>query len=59
MKRIIENFMEFMDLARINQGPDGWSIYGDNPKLKKKTRLKAATKMEDLTNSLRHRLQKK
>jgi len=51
--------MEFMDLARINQGPDGWSIYGANPKLKKKTRHKAATKMEDLTNSLRHRLQKK
>ena len=46
--------MEFMDLARINQGPDGWSIYGANPKLKKKTRHKAATKMEDLSyNELR------
>jgi len=54
MKRIIENFMEFMDLARINQGPDGWSIYGSNPKLKKKTRHKAAIKMEDLSyNELR------
>ena len=46
--------MEFMDLARINQGPDGWSIYGSNPKLKKKTRHKAAIKMEDLSyNELR------
>lgn len=31
MKRLVENFREFMDLASINQGPDGWSIYGANP----------------------------
>jgi len=30
--RLVENFREFMDLASINQGPDGWSIYGANPK---------------------------
>ena len=29
--RLVENFREFMDLASINQGPDGWSIYGSNP----------------------------
>ena len=33
--RVVENFKEFLDLARINQGPDGWSIYGANPKKKK------------------------
>ena len=60
MKRIVENFREFMDLAKINQGPDGWKIYGSNPRLKKKDRkYKALPKMEDLTNSLRHRLRKK
>lgn len=32
MKRIVESFREFMDLAKINQGPDGWSVYGSNPK---------------------------
>ncbi len=37
--RIVENFKEFLDLARINQGPDGWSIYGSNPKRKKKAKL--------------------
>lgn len=31
MKRLVENFREFIDLAKINQGPDGWSIYGSNP----------------------------
>jgi hypothetical protein len=31
MKRIVENFREFLDLASINQGPNGWSIYGSNP----------------------------
>ncbi len=34
--RVLETFQEFLDLARINQGPDGWSIYGSNPKKKKK-----------------------
>lgn len=38
MMRIIENFKEFLDLAKINQGPDGWTIYGSNPK-KKKTKV--------------------
>ncbi len=37
--RIVENFREFLDLASINQGPDGWTIYGSNPK-KKKTKLR-------------------
>jgi hypothetical protein len=31
MKAVVENFREFIDLAKINQGPDGWSIYGANP----------------------------
>lgn len=35
--RIVENFKEFLDLAKINQGPDGWTIYGANPDKKKKT----------------------
>jgi hypothetical protein len=34
MRYIIENFKEFIDLAKINQGPDGWRIYGANPKRK-------------------------
>ena len=46
MKRLVENFKEFLDLARINQGPDGWSIYGANPKKKKKIK----------NRHLRHRL---
>ena len=37
MIKLVENFKEFLDLARINQGPDGWTIYGVNPKKKKKT----------------------
>jgi len=32
MIRIVESFREFLDLAKINQGPDGWTIYGSNPK---------------------------
>ncbi len=32
MIRLVENFREFLDLAKINQGPDGWSIYGSNPR---------------------------
>ena len=36
MKRLVENFKEFLDLAKINQGPDGWTIYGANPKKKKR-----------------------
>jgi hypothetical protein len=32
--KVAENFKEFLDLSRINQGPDGWSIYGINPKKK-------------------------
>jgi hypothetical protein len=36
MKRLVENFREFLDLAKINQGPDGWSIYSANPRKKKK-----------------------
>lgn len=32
MIRLVENFKEFLDLASINQGPNGWSIYGSNPK---------------------------
>jgi hypothetical protein len=35
--KVLENFKEFLDLASINQGPNGWSIYGANPKKKKKT----------------------
>ena len=35
MIRLVENFREFLDLAKINQGPDGWTIYGSNPKKKK------------------------
>ena len=60
MKRIVENFREFMDLASINQGPDGWRIYGSNPRPKKKEpNRKALPKMEDFINSLRRRHQKK
>lgn len=32
MIRLVENFREFLDLAKINQGPDGWTIYGSNPR---------------------------
>jgi ribosomal protein S6--L-glutamate ligase len=32
MIKLVENFREFLDLAKINQGPDGWTIYGSNPK---------------------------
>jgi hypothetical protein len=32
MIKLVENFREFMDLASINQGPDGWTIYGSNPR---------------------------
>lgn len=32
MIRLVENFREFMALASINQGPDGWTIYSANPK---------------------------
>lgn len=32
MIRLVENFREFLDLASINQGPNGWSIYGSNPR---------------------------
>jgi hypothetical protein len=53
--RVVENFQEFLDLARINQGPDGWSIYGANPKKKKKSstrhrlaRLHLKKRVEDL-----------
>jgi hypothetical protein len=35
MKRIVEDFKEFIDLAKINQGPDGWTIYSANPRKKK------------------------
>jgi hypothetical protein len=28
---VVENFKEFIDLASINQGPRGWTIYGSNP----------------------------
>jgi hypothetical protein len=37
MIRLVENFKEFLDLASINQGPNGWTTYGSNPKKKKKT----------------------
>jgi hypothetical protein len=36
MIKLVENFREFIDLAKISQGPDGWTIYGANPKKKKK-----------------------
>lgn len=32
MIKLVENFREFLDLAKISQGPDGWTIYGSNPK---------------------------
>jgi hypothetical protein len=32
MIKLVENFREFMALASINQGPDGWTIYSANPK---------------------------
>lgn len=60
MKRLVENFKEFLDLARINQGPDGWSIYGANPKKKKKikgrrphrlNRIVPETRDEDLSKN--------
>jgi hypothetical protein len=31
MIRLVENFKEFLDLASINQGPNGWTTYGSNP----------------------------
>lgn len=31
MIKLVENFREFMALASINQGPDGWAIYSANP----------------------------
>jgi len=31
MIKLVENFREFLDLAKINQGPDGWTIYGSSP----------------------------
>lgn len=40
MKYLVESFREFLDLAKINQGPDGWRIYGSNPKKKKDINLK-------------------
>lgn len=55
--RVLETFQEFLDLARINQGPDGWSIYGSNPKKKRKSttrhhlgRLRLKRRDEDLSN---------
>ena len=55
--RVVENFQEFLDLAKINQGPDGWSIYGSNPKKKRKSptrhrlsRLRPKRRDEDLSN---------
>lgn len=54
MIRLVENFKEFLDLASINQGPNGWSAYGSNPKSKKKItrrhrlgRLTQEKKVED------------
>ena len=32
MIRLVENFKEFLDLASINQGPNGWTMYGSNPR---------------------------
>lgn len=54
MKRIVENFREFMDLAKINQGPDGWSIYGSNPKNNDREMIEGVieilNKVKDLDN---------
>ena len=60
MIRIVENFREFLDLAKINQGPDGWAIYGSNPKKKKKAnrrphrlgRLNLEKRDEDLSDDI-------
>jgi hypothetical protein len=41
MKYLVETFREFLDLAKINQGPDGWRIYGSNPR----TELKRTEKV--------------
>jgi hypothetical protein len=60
MKYIVENFKEFLDLASINQGPEGWSVYSANPKKEQKKkinrrphrldRLNLKKKDEDLSN---------
>ena len=54
MKRIVENFREFIELAKINQGPDGWSIYGSNPKNNDREMIEGVieilNKVKDLDN---------
>ena len=49
MIKVVENFREFLDLAKINQGPDGWSIYGANPR-KKKSNKKTSNRRRDRLN---------
>lgn len=54
MKRIVENFREFIDLAKINQGPDGWRIYGSNPRSNDREMIEGVIeilrKVKDLDN---------
>jgi hypothetical protein len=56
MIRLVESFREFLDLAKINQGPDGWTIYGANPKKKKpksrRPRLQDHTDLEKKDENL-------
>jgi hypothetical protein len=56
MIRLVENFREFLDLAKISQGPDNWSVYGANPK-KKKTKSRRPSrrltkKVEDQSKNI-------
>ena len=35
MKRIVENFRDFITGSEIHQNPGAWDYYGTNPKKKK------------------------
>lgn len=40
MKRIVENYIQFMQSASIAQDPRAYDLYGANPSIDRKTKAK-------------------
>ena len=53
MKRIVENYIQFMQSASIAQDPRAYDMYGANPKAERRKKLNGLLKK--LKNRPRHR----
>lgn len=55
MKRIVENYIQFMQSASIAQDPRAYDLYGANPAIDRKTRVKQLINRLKTRRPRRHR----